>query len=248
MRERVLFSIGDAMPVPGDVLERMGMASPANLTARTGALVESATDEFARLAEARGLVAAVSAEEFAAIYAGEGRNGQETPLEQIYPRADSLALFAATLGEQVSTRIAELFAADDMARGFVLDALASVSADLLSDRLAGRYRERVSGEGTAVLGYSPGYCGWHISAQRKLFERLGPEEIGISLNDSYLMQPLKSVSGVLVAGAAPIHGFRPKFSCCGECTTRQCLPRMRSVQPTAWNRSRAREAGSRERE
>jgi hypothetical protein len=123
-----------------------------------------------------------------------------------------------------------LFAADDMARGFVLDAVASVSADLLTDRLAGRYRERVSGEGTAVLGYSPGYCGWHISAQRKLFERLGPEEIGISLNDSYLMQPLKSVSGVLVAGAGQIHRFRPEFSFCGECTTRQCLPRMRSVR------------------
>ena len=230
MRERVVFSIGDAMPPRGDVLERMGMASPADLSARTGALVESATDEFEQLAEPRGLVDAVSAEEFAAIYAGEGRNSHETPLERIYPRADSLALFVATLGEQVSTRIAELFAADDMARGFVLDAVASVSADLLTDRLSERYRERVSGEGTAVLSYSPGYCGWHISAQRKLFERLGPDEIGIRLNDSYLMQPLKSVSGVLVAGAGPIHRFRPEFSFCGACTTRQCLPRMRSVR------------------
>jgi hypothetical protein len=218
------------MPPRGGVLDRMGMTSPADLSARTGALVESATDEFERLAEPRGLVDTVSAEEFAVIYAGEGRNDQETPLEQIYPRADSLALFAATLGEQVSTRIAALFAAGDMAHGFVLDAVASVSADLLSDRLAGRFRERVSGEGTAVLGYSPGYCGWHISAQRKLFERLGPEEIGIRLNDSCLMQPLKSVSGVLVAGAGPIHRFRPEFSCCSECITRQCLPRMRSVR------------------
>jgi len=230
MSARVVFPIGDAMPSRGDVLERMGMASPADLSARTGALVESVTEEFERLAEPRGLVDEVSADEFAAIYAGEGRNTHETPLGEIYPRADSLALFVATLGEHVSTRIADLFAADDMARGFVLDAVASVSADLLTDRLAGQYRERVSREGTAVLGYSPGYCGWHISAQRKLFDRLGPDAIGISLNDSYLMQPLKSVSGVLVAGAGRIHRFRPEFSCCGECTTRQCLPRMRSVR------------------
>jgi hypothetical protein len=230
MRDRVAFSIGDTVAPRGDVLERMGMASPADLSVRTGALVDWATDEFARLAEPRGLVDAVSAEEFAAIYAGEGRNSHETPLERIYPRADSLALFAATLGEQVSTRIAALFAAGDMAHGFVLDAVASVSADLLSDRLAGRFRERVSGEGTAVLGYSPGYCGWHISAQRKLFERLGPEEIGIRLNDSCLMQPLKSVSGVLVAGAGPIHRFRPEFPFCDACATRQCLPRMRSLR------------------
>lgn len=230
MSERVVFPIAEAMPPLGDVLERMGMASPADLSARTGALVESATDEFERLAEPRGLVDAVSADEFATIYAGEGHNSHETPLEQIYPKADSLALFAATLGDQVSARIAELFAADDMARGFVLDAIASASADLLTDRLAGRHRERVSGDGTGVLGYSPGYCGWHISAQRKLFERLRPDEIGISLNDSFLMQPLKSVSGVLVAGAGEVHRFRPEFSFCGACTTRQCLPRMRSVR------------------
>jgi hypothetical protein len=230
VRERVVFPIGEAMPPRGDVLERMGMASPADLSARTGALVESATGEFERLAEPRAIVDAVSAEEFAVIYAGEGLNSHETPLAHVWPRADSLALFAATLGEPVSARIAELFAADDMARGFVLDAVASVSADLLTDRLAGRYRERVSGGGTAVLGYSPGYCGWHISAQRRLFDRLGPDEIGISLNDSYLMQPLKSVSGVLVAGAGPIHRFRPEFSFCGVCATRQCLPRMRSAR------------------
>ena len=218
------------MPPRGGVLERMGMASPSDLSARTGALLESAADEFARLVEPRGLAEDVTAAEFAAVYAGEGLNSHETPLAQIWPRADSLALYAATLGEPISTRIAELFAAGDMAAGFVLDAVASVSADLLTDRLAGRLRARVAGEGTAVLGYSPGYCGWHISGQRRLFERLGPDEIGISLNDSCLMRPLKSVSGVLVAGAAPIHRFRPEFTFCEECTTRQCLPRMRSVR------------------
>jgi len=230
MRERVVFSIAEAMPPPGDVLERMGMASPADLSPRTGALLASATDEFQRLAEPRGLVDDLCVHEFEAIYPGEGLNAHETPLEWIYPGAESLALFVATLGERVSARIGEMFAADDMARGFVLDAVASVSADLLTERLAGRYRERVSGEGTAVLGYSPGYCGWHITGQRKLFERLRPDEIGISLNDSCLMQPLKSVSGVLVAGPGSIHRFRPDFSFCEACTTRQCLPRMRSVR------------------
>ena len=212
------------------VLERLGMASPADLSARTGGLVDAAADAFERLAEPTGLVDDVTAEEFAGVYAGEGLNDGETPLEQIYPRAGSLALFAATLGERVSARITELFAADDMARGFVLDAVASASADALTDRLAARYRGRVSGEGTAVLGYSPGYCGWHITAQRRLFERLRPEEIGIRLNTSCLMQPLKSVSGVLVAGAGAIHRFSPTFSCCLACTTRPCLPRMRSVR------------------
>jgi hypothetical protein len=230
MRERVVFSIAEAMPTRGDVLDRMGMAPPASVSARTAALIDSATREFERLAQPRGLIEDVSAEQFAVVYAGEGDNRDDTPLAHIYPRADSLALFVATLGEEVSAKITELFAADDMARGFVLDAVASVSADLLSDRLARVYRERVSDGGTAVLGYSPGYCGWHITAQRKLFERLRPGEIGISLNQSCLMQPLKSVSGVLVAGAGAIHRFRPEFAFCEECATRQCVPRIRAVR------------------
>ncbi len=230
MRERAEFPIGDAMPPREGVLERMGMSSAPDVSSRTGALVASATAEFERLAEPRGLVEDVSIEEFAVLYAGDGRNTHETPLEQIYPRADALALFVATLGAGVSARISELFALRDMASGFVLDAVASVAADLLTERLADRYGERVSSASTRVLGYSPGYCGWHISAQRKLFERLRPGEIGVTLNDSFLMQPLKSVSGVLVAGAAAIHRFRPEFSCCAVCATRQCVPRMRSVQ------------------
>ena len=82
------------------------------------------------------------------------------------------------------------------------------------------------GEGERTLGYSPGYCGWHIGAQKKLFDRLGPEEIGIRLGESFLMEPIKSVSGVLVAGPAAIHRFRPAFPFCRGCTTHPCRRRM----------------------
>jgi hypothetical protein len=97
-----------------------------------------------------------------------------------------------------------------------------------------RFLELLPAEGstagdTRVLPYSPGYCGWHITAQARLFEFLHPEDIGITLNSSYLMQPLKSVSGVLVAGKGEIHKFRPKFSFCADCKTHQCVERMASV-------------------
>lgn len=230
MRERIAFTVEEARPSREAVLGQMGMAPPAEVSARSGALLDAAVEEFTRLAEPVGLVDDVPAPEFEAVYRGEGLNSHVTPLEEIYRRADGLALFAATVGERISARIGELFADNDAAHGFVLDAVASMSADRLASLLAGRMGRRGLEGGTAVLAYSPGYCGWHISAQRALFARLRPDEIGITLNDSYLMQPLKSVSGVLVSGPGRIHRFRPEYSFCEACTTRQCLPRMASVR------------------
>jgi hypothetical protein len=88
---------------------------------------------------------------------------------------------------------------------------------------------RLVGSDARVLTYSPGYCGWHVSGQRALFRVLRPEEIGVTLNESCLMQPLKSVSGVMVAGAAAVHRFRPTYDFCDACATHECRTRMASV-------------------
>jgi hypothetical protein len=229
MRERIDFKVDEAIPPLASVLEAQGISDPADVPERIAALLDSAMRVFAELAEPRGLFAAVTQEAFAAVYQGEGLNDVETPLEKIFPGAGSLALFAATLGEPVSARISALLAGRDIALGYMLDAAASVSADRLADLLGERFLARLPRDGSKVLPYSPGYCGWHISGQGKLFEFLRAQELGIALNESYLMWPLKSVSGVLVAGMAQIHKFRPRYSFCEDCRTQSCVQRMRSV-------------------
>ncbi|MCP4146820.1 MAG: hypothetical protein GY757_03625, partial [bacterium] len=106
--------------------------------------------------------------------------------------------------------------------------LASLEAEkLFLDRLKERGDWAPS---LRVLNYSPGYCGWHISGQRKLFDWLNPEAIGIRLNESYLMSPLKSISGVLTAGEASIHRFDNTFPFCAQCRTFSCRERMKDVE------------------
>ncbi|MCK5274191.1 MAG: hypothetical protein KAR37_06065, partial [Alphaproteobacteria bacterium] len=75
----------------------------------------------------------------------------------------------------------------------------------------------------------PGYCGWHVTGQRRLFDRLGADRIGVTLNSSCLMQPLKSVSGVLVIGPPSIHEFDNDFDFCALCSTYQCRSRIGSL-------------------
>jgi hypothetical protein len=107
----------------------------------------------------------------------------------------------------------------------MLDGVASEAADSLSAAAGAALLTSLRGSGallrpTGVLPYSPGYCGWDITGQRALFAALSPDDIGVTLTESCLMQPLKSVSGVLVVGTREIHEFRPEFACCPACATK----------------------------
>jgi cobalamin-dependent methionine synthase I len=142
-----------------------------------------------------------------------------------------------TLGAQVSGRIEALFSHNDFALGYVLDTVASEAAEVAADRLEDEYEGYLAeiaawDSSSAHLRYSPGYCGWHISGQRKLFDRLRPEEIGIELNRSFLMQPLKSISGVLVSGPREIHFFNNNYRFCAACTTLSCRERLKPLIET----------------
>ncbi|HSW39915.1 MAG TPA: hypothetical protein VLL97_10535, partial [Acidobacteriota bacterium] len=83
---------------------------------------------------------------------------------------------------------------------------------------------------TRVQYYSPGHCGWHISGQEKIFEALRPEEIGISLKPNWIMQPLKSISGILVIGDIEIHRFEPVFCFCRHCREKKCVTRFKYLE------------------
>jgi hypothetical protein len=235
MRDIVRFAAEQVEPPAQEVLRAQGMRGGASLPTRVRAAFDTACELFRELAAPVGLIEDLSREEFQTIYEGEGHNPPDTPLPAIIARGEDLALYSATLGEGVSRRIGELFDRQDMAVAYLLDAVASAAADLLSSRLAERFGGALVERGVAadharVLPYSPGYCGWHVSGQRRLFARLRPEEIGIHLNSSFLMTPLKSVSGVLVGGTGDGHRFRPDFDFCEACTTHECRLRMASVR------------------
>jgi hypothetical protein len=48
--------------------------------------------------------------------------------------------------------------------------------------------------------YSPGYCGWDVTEQHKLFQLIPENYCGIKLTPSALMDPVKSISGIIGIG------------------------------------------------
>ena len=230
MREALHFEAAQIEPDRDAVLEGQGMPAGAEPDARTRLLLERAMELLAGCCRPQGIVAEISLPEFDQVYRGEGANEPHTPLGKVAGRAERLALFAVTLGKEVSEKISRLFDANDFALGSMLDSAASEGAEaaaaLVENYFLDFLRQRGSvSKSTAVLAYSPGYCGWHVSGQKKLFAYLQPERIGVRLGESCLMQPLKSVSGVLVAGDREIHNFEDSYPFCEQCRTRRCRHR-----------------------
>jgi hypothetical protein len=224
------FPLARLLPRPEAVYAALGLKSGRQPSPASSALMQRALAVFASGCEARGLSRQVTAGEFATIFHGRGLNAPHAPLEKIFPRAEQLHLFAFTLGERISAEIRRLFAGEDFALGTLLDAVASQAADL-GGRIAEAWaEERTTGAATdgsahRAFLYSPGYCGWHISAQEKLFAFLRPEQIGMRLNESFLMTPLKSISGVLVAGPDRIHRVSEAYPFCAQCSSPACRTR-----------------------
>lgn len=222
--------IENVTPSSADVLKGQGIPEGASFDDRILQLADDAIAVYKKFSEPAGILMEISKFDFENIYNGEGQNEPETPLDSIRQSADSFALFAVTVGEKLSAEISRLFAVNEFAAGAMLDSAASYGAELAARTVENYYNGYLKSAGRlnpimGILRFSPGYCGWHISAQKKLFEYLKPIETGIELGQSFLMKPLKSISGVIIAGKKEIFMFDDVFPFCGDCDTHSCRDR-----------------------
>ena len=236
MIEVIDISVEKTIPTMDQILRRQGIPEPDLADKRILKIAEAAIADYRAFAQPIGIIADVSNGDFEGIYRGEGENEDETPLDLIYPEAFELTLFAITIGEGVSTGIELCFAKNDFAAGSMLDTAASEGAELAAAFVESLYKERLAKEYNekdlvSVMRFSPGYCGWHISGQKRLFEALQPDKIGIELSQSFLMQPIKSISGVMVAGPLRLFEFEDNFRFCAKCDDHSCLERIKSIEP-----------------
>jgi hypothetical protein len=234
MNNRVPINLNDIIPASKDVFNHQGIPEDSVIPDHIFSLFEDAVIVFKEKAIPVAVIKNVTVSEFDNIFKGERKNEDKAPLENIFPHADNLALFALTLGIEIVDAINDLFNKKDFAPGAMLDSVASMATDksveVLEAYLYKDLSERnLTKSDSIVLGYSPGYCGWDLSGQKILFKHLNPEEIGITINESFLMSPLKSVSGVLVHGDKEIHVFESSFTFCSYCKNQTCYDRIEKI-------------------
>jgi hypothetical protein len=243
MREILSIPVEHIRPDRSSILETQGIPSGQGLSEEVNGLLKKAVEMFLEFSRPVSVISAISVSEFKVVYHGEGLNETGTPLAEIMEQADDLALFAVTVGEDVTGKIKELFDINEFALGSMMDSAASAGTDRAADFVESRFFALLSEQGKiaqdkSVMRFSPGYCGWHMSGQKKLFEFLHPEDIGIRLLDSFLMQPLKSISGVMVLGDRGIFNFQDSYGICSQCRSHTCRERIKRLMRTTSTNSR----------
>lgn len=140
--------------------------------------------------------------------------------------AEKVALAVCTIGPVLEKRTKQLFA-EDPVRAMALDGAGVAALRKVSDLVIGDVREIAEEHGWGSgMRAQPGQEGWSIWQQRVIFEHLPTDEIGVSLTDSCLMIPRKSVS--FVVGMGP--DMRPDAVACDFCSKRDRCPwRVESV-------------------
>jgi hypothetical protein len=140
--------------------------------------------------------------------------------------SEAYALFVCTAGVEYEAYQQRLKEQGDMVRVFIADALGSVIAEKCADQMEIALQESIDKLGWKHTNrFSPGYCGWHVSQQQLLFPLFQGHTCGVTLTDSSLMVPIKSVSGIIGLGA----NVRKLDYTCGLCDFKQCYKRKKKA-------------------
>jgi len=125
------------------------------------------------------------------------------PIAGFLQPARRVAVFVVTIGEEIEQLVMRNMAAGRTLDGYILDAIGSATADAAADALADHLLWTEAAPNEAVTPpFSPGYCGFDLDHQELLFSILDASAIGVSLLPTMIMQPMKSVSGLLGIGDA----------------------------------------------
>ena len=113
-----------------------------------------------------------------------------------------------------------------MVRVVIADALGSVIAEKCADEMELTLQESIDKLGWHHTNrFSPGYCGWNVSEQQRLFPLFDGHTCGITLTESSLMVPIKSVSGIIGLGRE----VRRLDYTCGLCDFKHCYKRQKKT-------------------
>ncbi len=140
-------------------------------------------------------------------------------------KSDSAALFLCTAGEEIGIKSKKEMKEGDLLKGYIYDVVGSETVEAAADLMQNELEKSMNNSGKGITNrFSPGYCGWLVVEQHKLFRLMTDNFCGIRLTPSALMDPIKSVSGIIGIGG---NVKRTPYTC-KLCEMKNCIYRRRN--------------------
>lgn len=112
-----------------------------------------------------------------------------------------VAVCVVTVGNATQELAEQRLKKGDIFAGYALHAIGAAAADAASDAISLHLRDHEAADDEDVTPpFSPGYCGMALEEQKTLFAIVDGGAIGVRLLPTMIMEPVKSVSGLIGIG------------------------------------------------
>ncbi|MDD5137031.1 MAG: vitamin B12 dependent-methionine synthase activation domain-containing protein, partial [Candidatus Omnitrophica bacterium] len=104
---------------------------------------------------------------------------------------------------------------------YLLDRVGSFAVESMAKNIEETLRKKLARKNLSVsMRFSPGYCDWPIEEQFKLAKIIDFDKAGVSLTESCVMIPRKSITAIV--GVGPKDLFKEVRSPCAACNMKVC--------------------------
>lgn len=137
-------------------------------------------------------------------------------------KSELFVFFNCTAGKGIGEWSKELASNNDTLGAYISSIIGSVIVETAMDKIQSLLMEDMNRINLSITNrYSPGYCGWSTGEQKQLFSMFPDNFCSIRLTDSMMMDPVKSVSGIIGVGKEV--KYNPYT--CNLCNAENCLYR-----------------------
>lgn len=152
-------------------------------------------------------------------------------IKRLWGPLSAVGIGICTTGAAIEARVRELFDAREFPLAVMLDSVGSAAAECLAEYVNDLLCQVAIPEGQKVTNrVSPGYAGWDVTEQARLFTLCPGGPIGVTLNDYCVMTPAKSIS--FLVGIGPEARTDHYFTQCRRCWMKDCAYRRAPAERT----------------
>lgn len=150
---------------------------------------------------------------------------------RLWGRLEQVGAGICTVGEAIEYRVRRLWDERELPLAVMLDSVGSAAVETLAEYANDLLCQAAIPAGVKVTNrISPGYAGWDTAEQAALFGLCPGGPIGVTLNESCVMTPGKSIS--FLVGVGPDARVDHYFTQCRRCWMRDCAYRRAPASAT----------------